>query len=683
MRNPLQRLHRLFSSAHGVLLSLSLAAAFIAPSCVKKGNTEGECQTSNDCSPGRLCVETVCRNQCDEDDDCGAAEMCQPQADAGLSACVPDLSPQGGSTAAAPAPAPQGFCAVDEYVKENECVTCPEYTENPLKPVRQANQGGAGGLGGSASTSTPKWRGDDRAEENTSCSPILCAFNEEVTDHVCEACNEDQRTIAQDEIGADDTGSCIDFCDENFGKSCDEFDAGGFFKALPANDDDRFGHAIALNDDYLIIGAPLVDYVSGEVENTRSGAVYVYKREGDAWTWAQTILPPNPEKSYDFGRAVSISGPLLAVAQGSGAFVYRLVDGIWGKMPSGEEIAPEATLWAPEGAKEFALSIELDGTSLIVGAPNSLTNSEPPVKAGAVYYYRRSTTDLTQAGNWMLSQTVQGTKLTEKDQYGVTHSFRDEDTLVIGAPLDDSGTEEPQGEKNQKNSGAVYVYKWLYDEAKATEQWVEVAYLKSHRIIDSTNFGRSVSLSGDLLAISSSLNDAEPNGISYGPDFDKGFERSSTNHNLGAVHIFSAQADGSWEQEALLKASNAEYGDRLGERLTLQGNVLAVSALQEDSSDGGVQADQSDNEASSSGAVYLFGQSGGTWKQIAYLKAPQPRPGDAFGNSLALNSNELAIGVPFDDSPDAGFALSPRNFSGRTDSGAVYMRSWTSSLLTP
>ena len=76
----------------------------------------------------------------------------------------------------------------------------------------------------------------------------------------------------------------------------------------------------------------------------------------------------------------------------------------------------------------------------------------------------------------------------------------------------------------------------------------------------------------------------------------------------------------SWSQQAYLKASNTEDGDQFGYSVAVSGDTVVVGAI-EDSSATGVNGDQTDNNARSSGAAYVFVRSGTTWSQQAYLKA--------------------------------------------------------------
>jgi hypothetical protein len=125
-------------------------------------------------------------------------------------------------------------------------------------------------------------------------------------------------------------------------------------------------------------------------------------------------------------------------------------------------------------------------------------------------------------------------------------------------------------------------------------------------------------------------------------------------------------------RQAYLKASNADPGDRFGASLAVSadGKTLAVGAPGESSATG----DPANNDASLSGAVYVFVLIGSAWHEQAYLKAPFPDLNDNFGWSLAISSdgNTLAIGAPGEDSAGTGTTADPAN-NAAADAGAVFV----------
>jgi hypothetical protein len=106
--------------------------------------------------------------------------------------------------------------------------------------------------------------------------------------------------------------------------------------------------------------------------------------------------------------------------------------------------------------------------------------------------------------------------------------------------------------------------------------------------------------------------------------------------------------------------------------VALSGDTLAVGAHREDSAAQGVGGNQADDTASSSGAVYVFWRTGTAWQQEAYLKASNTGAGDAFGASVALAGDTLAVGAYGEDSAAQGVGGDEADDSAG-NSGAVYI----------
>ena len=70
-------------------------------------------------------------------------------------------------------------------------------------------------------------------------------------------------------------------------------------------------------------------------------------------------------------------------------------------------------------------------------------------------------------------------------------------------------------------------------------------------------------------------------------------------------------------RQAYLKASNTDAWDSFGCSVAVSGDTAVVGARAEDSNTTGVNGDQSDNSALSSGAAYVFVQNGTIWSQQA------------------------------------------------------------------
>ena len=145
---------------------------------------------------------------------------------------------------------------------------------------------------------------------------------------------------------------------------------------------------------------------------------------------------------------------------------------------------------------------------------------------------------------------------------------------------------------------------------------------------------------------------------------------------LAAGNSLPAQSPATWRQLAFLKASNAANGDQFGYSIALSGdgNTLAAGAPLEASRATGINGNQDDNSAYSSGAVYVYTRSGAGWLQQAYLKASNTGANDQFGNAVALSAdgNTLAVSAVFEDSSATGINGNQADNSV-DESGAVYV----------
>lgn len=129
--------------------------------------------------------------------------------------------------------------------------------------------------------------------------------------------------------------------------------------------------------------------------------------------------------------------------------------------------------------------------------------------------------------------------------------------------------------------------------------------------------------------------------------------------------------DPTFVQQAYMKASNTGSFDEFGISLAISGNTVVVGARGEDSSATGVNGNQSDNNATDSGAAYVFVRSGTSWTQQAYLKASNTGGADNFGSSVSIDGNVIVVGAPGEDSSAVG--INGNQFdNSATNSGAAY-----------
>ena len=106
------------------------------------------------------------------------------------------------------------------------------------------------------------------------------------------------------------------------------------------------------------------------------------------------------------------------------------------------------------------------------------------------------------------------------------------DTLAVGAIGEDSnGTgvnSGAQADNSTSSSGAVYVF------TRSGTTWTQQAYVKASNTGSADNFGYSVSLAGDTLAVGAFGEESNGTGVNPGA----GAEADNSAGNAGAVYIF-------------------------------------------------------------------------------------------------------------------------------------------------
>lgn len=236
----------------------------------------------------------------------------------------------------------------------------------------------------------------------------------------------------------------------------------------------------------------------------------------------------------------------------------------------------------------------------------------------------------------------------------------DGDTLVVGASGEASratGVNGDQIDNGASSAGAVYVFQ------RTGAKWVQQAYLKASNTEIFDDFGVSVAISGDTIAVGAFGEDSSSTGVN-------GDQLNNTASFSGAVYVFH-RTGGTWTQQAYIKASNTGSQDGFGVAVALSKDTLAVGAYAEASPATGVGGSQGDG-ASGAGAVYVFQRTGTIWEQQTYIKASNTQAGDSFGHTLALDGDTLAVGAPFEDSSAIGINGNQAD-EGASNAGAVYV----------
>jgi hypothetical protein len=327
------------------------------------------------------------------------------------------------------------------------------------------------------------------------------------------------------------------------------------------------------------------------------------------------------------------------------------------------------------------VSLSADGNTLAVGTNVEESNAtgingdqsdNSRFGAGAVYVFH------FDGVNWAQQAYVKASNTAFSGGFGADVSLSsDGNTMVVGAPSDNSNAVGVNGDQNNElafGSGAAYVYRF-----DGTD-WFQQAYVKASNTDGADGFGATVSLSadGNTLAVGAANEESAATGIN-------GDQSDNLASQSGAAYVF--RFDGTdWSQQAYVKASNAEEGDRFGNVISLSGDgdTMVVGAIGEDSIATGINGDENDNSVRgpgglSAGAIYVFRFDGTNWSQEAYVKASNTAMldgdvADEFGHSVALSAdgNSMAVGAIHEDSNATGVNGS-QDDNSVGNSGAVYV----------
>jgi hypothetical protein len=91
-----------------------------------------------------------------------------------------------------------------------------------------------------------------------------------------------------------------------------------------------------------------------------------------------------------------------------------------------------------------------------------------------------------------------------------------------------------------------------------------------------------------------------------GVDFGSNVERLHAAVTIKSPKRVEGMTGANWSQQAYIKASNTDAGDRFGYSLRIDDKTLAVGATRESSAATGVNGNDADDTAVNAGAVYVF-----------------------------------------------------------------------------
>ncbi|MCB9531332.1 MAG: hypothetical protein H6700_06170 [Myxococcales bacterium] len=143
-----------------------------------------------------------------------------------------------------------------------------------------------------------------------------CAYGEPT----CAVCNAscDGYDVRVGPFCGDGNVDPVEACDDGEANGapdqCTPWDCAGLVTVVAPTPEflggDEWGYNVAMNDRWVVVGQPFEE-VAGE---SGMGALYVYERDGDTWTFSQRIRPPVTARYTAFGTELRVVGDEILTA---------------------------------------------------------------------------------------------------------------------------------------------------------------------------------------------------------------------------------------------------------------------------------------------------------------------------------------------------------------------------------
>ena len=296
---------------------------------------------------------------------------------------------------------------------------------------------------------------------------------------------------------------------------------------------DFFGWSVDISGNTAVVGAL---YGDGTAENM--GAVYVYTRSNEVWTFQQKLTVSDTIDNGYFGDLVAIEGNTIVVGARStdnytgSAYVFTQVDGVWTE-------TAKLTADSPEIQSQFASSIDIENSTIIIGAR---FESETYEKSGAVFIFNE------QDGVWTQTQKLKDPTPTLQGSYGNSVSIEG-NLMLIGAI---SGNNLPN------STGKAILYK----RDPSTGQWSSIQTLTASDATLNSYFGAEVEIRNQQIFVGSAF---DPTGLE---------------HN-GAVYLFK-QENQVWVEQQKISLPGVDPNTDFGREFAATDDAILISARLDD-----------------------------------------------------------------------------------------------------
>jgi len=377
-------------------------------------------------------------------------------------------------------------------------------------------------------------------------------------------------------------------------------------QATPPKLDDWFGQSIAMDGQYVVVGAP------GNIEEGGIGSAYLFKKSNDDSLIEVAKLQADDSMEVDnFGNAVAISGDYIVVGAEEDDSVGNNIGSayLFRKSQSDNAITQITKIEASdfEVGDKFGHSIAIDGEYIVISAIDEDTQG---TDAGSVYIFKL----LTNHSGVEEIAKIQADDIQTGDKFGSSVSINGK-YIVVGAKYGDTN--------GTMDTGAAYIFKIDEEDRSVTQ----IAKLPNDQLSTEDYFGNSVSISHNYVVVGAYGNDTQATdaGASYL------YKISSDDLNITLIQK--------------IYAYNPSTSDNFGKSVSLYDDYIVIGS------------DDEDSNAIDAGSAYVYKKSDDdNLSFVVKLQASDLKANDHFGNEVCLSGDTVLVGSYgiFDKADTAG-----------------------------
>ena len=518
------------------------------------------------------------------------------------------------------------------------------------------------------------------------------------------ALHGDTVVVGAHEVGTHDKGEAYVFTKSAATGVWDDWDkkkANHATARLTASDGasgDRFGRAVAMDGDTIVVGALYNDYDdpdnnTNDVSN--SGAAYVFiKTATGGWadmTQTAKLTVFDRAENDQFGISVAVDGDTVLVGadqdDGKRGSVYVFTKPATGWADT--EGTDPLTAYDRSGNDRFGNSVAVDGDTVLVGAVGDDSD-----KGSAYVFGTGEWADIPGSGAGTTSHIARGLR------NNVEHTFRVRAVNAAGAsdPTDEesdtpvAATSDPQSPEGftatQTGVGEVRLawtasakpltvrhYQYNQNDGGGVSNWINIegsdSRTASHTI---TGLTAKIEYTFTVRAVNAAnAANADPSQDAASGDQSVTLEAQAAAPSEFTADVGDEQVKLSWEDpndstidkyqllqidQSKLTATDGLVGDLFGYSVAVDGNTAVIGAHKTDY----IDLNDSSNNLADSGAAYVFTKVSGVWKQVAKLTASDGDTSDEFGYSVAVDGDTIVVGAHQNDAD-----------TNNNDEGAAYV----------